>query len=310
MLLREIEVFRAVITSGSASKAARLLGVSQPAISQSLRRLEEHAGMPLFQRVRGKLHPTQEAEALLAEVNRCFVGLDAIEHRLRSLRQFGAGRLRIASLPGLGVGFLPRVLGGLDLQKRKVTVSLQIMASREVRARLLAGEADIGLMADEVSLLGLEHSEFARYNGVVALPPGHPLARRKLITPQDLARYPFLSLNPEDGASAQLDGIFQAHGVTPSTVVETPFSLSLCELVRHGVGVAVVNPVTALDYLDHGVVLRRFSEKLEYGCILAMPAGKPLGSFAQELLGIMRARLHADLQGLEAVLDRRLAQDS
>jgi len=303
MLLREIEIFRAVMTAGSASKAARLLNLTQPAVSQSLRKLETHAGLALFERARGKLVPTQEAHALLAEVHRCFVGLDAIEHRLRSLRQFGVNRIRIASLPGMGVGFLPRVLSELKLSERKVTVSLQIMSSRDVRTRLLAGEADIGLMADEVSADGLEHSVFARYNGVVALPPRHPLARKKVIKPADLARYPFLALNPEDGASVRLDAIFRAHGVLPDTIVETPYTISLCELVRHHVGIAIVNPVTALDYVGRDIVLRRFSEKLEYGCQLAMPAGRPLTPFAQQLLATVRTRLAADLAGLDASLD-------
>jgi DNA-binding transcriptional LysR family regulator len=302
-MLREIEIFRAVMTSGSASKAARLLNISQPAVSLSLRKLETHAGLALFERVRGKLVPTQEAQALLAEVHRSFVGMDAIEHCLRSLRQFGVNRVRIASLPGLGVGFLPRVLGELNLSARKVTVSLQIMSSREVRSRLLAGEADVGLMADEISLDGLEHSEFARYEGIVALPEGHALARKKVIKPKDLARYPFLALNPEDAASVRLDAIFRAYGVVPETVVETPYTISLCELVRNGVGVAVVNPVTALDYAGRGLVLRRFSEKLEYCCILAMPGGRPLTAFTQQMLSIMRTRLAAELDGLMASLD-------
>jgi DNA-binding transcriptional LysR family regulator len=275
MLIREIEIFRAVMTAGSASKAARLLNVSQPAISQSLRKLEDHAGIPLFQRLHGKLYPTQEAAALLAEVNRCFVGMDAIEHRIRSLSQFGV----------------------------KVTVSLQIMSSRDVRARLLANEADIGLIADEVSLSGLEHSVFARFDGVVALPLNHPLARKNVISPSDLAAYPFVGLNPEDGAGQRLAAIFTAHGIRPNTVVETPFTNSLCELVRHGVGVSVVNPVTAFDYVRRDLVLRRFSEKLEYTCILAMPAGKPLTAFAQHLLSVMRTRLHAELSMLAESLD-------
>lgn len=307
MLLREIEIFRAVMGAGSASKAARLLSVTQPAVSQSLRKLEEHAGMALFQRIRGKLYPTQEATALLAEVNRCFVGLDAIEHRIRSLRQFGVGRIRIASLPGMGIGFLPRVLREVGLADRRMTVSLQIMSSREVRARLLAAECDIGLMADEVSVAGLEHSVFARYEGVVALPPGHPLARKRLIQPTDLARYPFIGLNPEDAASKRLDAIFAAHGVAPDTIVETPFTMSICELIRQGVGIGVVNTVTALDYVNRGLVLRRFSERLEFACILAMPAGQPLTNFAQHLLAIMRIRLNAELQQLALDLDKASA---
>jgi DNA-binding transcriptional LysR family regulator len=302
MLLREIEMFRAVMTSGSASKAAQLLGVSQPAVSQALARLEAHAGLPLFQRVRGKLHPTQEAVALLAEVNRCFVGLEAIEHRIRSLRGFGAGRVRIASLPGIGLGFLPRVLGEMKLSERGMTVSLQVMGSTEVRERLLAQECDLGLMADEVSANGLDHSVFARYDGVVALPLGHPLAQRRVVRPADLAAYPMIGLNPEDGASQKLDAIFQQHGVTPKLIVETPYTVSICELVRQRVGVAVVNPVTASDYGDRDVVLRRFSEKLTYTCHLAMPPGQVLSEFARQLLGIARTRLEELLSKLHKSL--------
>lgn len=300
--MREIEIFRTVMQTGSASKAARLLNVTQPAVSQSLRRLEAYAGIPLFQRLRGGLHPTQEAAALLSEVNRCFVGLDAIEHRLRSLRQFGVGRIRIACLPGLGIGFLPRVLKSMNLGERKITVSLQIVGSRQVRERLIAAESDIGLMAEEVSLVGLEHSAFARYEGVVALPPGHPLASKSVIHPRDLARYPLIALNPEDASSLRLDAIFQAHGVRPDIAVETPYTISICEMVRQGLGVGVVNAVTAYDYLGKGIEIRRFSEVLEYHLILAMPSGVPLTSFAQQLLSTMRSRLEADLTELRAAL--------
>lgn len=301
-MLREIEVFRAVMTAGSASKAAQVLGVSQPAVSQALARLELHAGLPLFERLRGRLHPTQEAMALLAEVNRCFVGLDAIEHRLRSLRQFGGGRVRIAALPGLGLGFLPRVLGELGLVERGITVSLQIMGSNDVRERLLAQECDLGLMADEVSASGLEHSIFARYQGLVALPPGHALAARRVIRPTDLARHPLVALNPEDGVSLRLDAIFREHGVTPSIVVNTPYTVSQCELVRQGLGVAVVNAVTAIDYADR-LVLRRFSEQLDYICLLAMPPGAVLSDFARQFLSVARTRLEEQL----LILQKRLS---
>lgn len=302
MLLREIEMFRAIMTSGSASKAAQLLGVSQPAVSQALARLEGHAGMQLFHRVRGKLHPTQEAIALLAEVNRCFVGLEAIEHRLRSLRSFGTDRIRIAALPGLGLGFLPRVLREMNLEQRQLTVSLQIMGSKEIRERLLSQSCDLGLMASEVSVSGLDHSVFARYEGLVALPEGHPLTTRRVIRPTDLAPYPMIGLNPEDGASLLLDAIFQRHGVTPQVLVETPYTVSICELVRQGIGVAVVNSVTALDFIDRGLVFRRFSEKLEYISVLAMPPGQVLSEFARQLLAVARTRLEEQLMRLQRTL--------
>lgn len=303
MLLREIEVFRAVVLAGSATKAARLLGVTQPAVSQALKRLEQHAGMPLFQRVRGSLQPTREAHALLNEVNRCFVGLDAIEHRIRSLRQFGLGRVRVACPPAYGGGFFARVLAHLRPSEQQLSVSLQVMSSMEARHRLLALEADVGLIAAEVPTGGLEHSPFSALEAVVALPQRHPLCTKKVITPAMLARYPLIVLNPEDAASVKLNNIFASHGVTPTAVVETPFTVSICELVSQGVGVGLVNSLTALDYADRRVELRPFSEKLDYVSYLAMPVGQPLTAQLQQLISVMRTRLSEDQAKLRALLE-------
>lgn len=105
MVIRDIEVFRAVMNAGSTSKAAGLLGISQPAVSQAIRRLESAAGFRLFERVRSRLVPTQEAMALMRDVDRYFIGFEVIEHRIRSLRSYGLGQMSIASLPALGTGF-------------------------------------------------------------------------------------------------------------------------------------------------------------------------------------------------------------
>ena len=75
--------------SGSTRKTATLLGVTQPAVSQSLKRLESQAALPLFSRSGGRLLPTPEAHALLLEIDRVFIGMDAINHRLASLCNFG-----------------------------------------------------------------------------------------------------------------------------------------------------------------------------------------------------------------------------
>ncbi len=298
MLTREIEIFRAVMTAGSATKAARLLGLSQPAVSLSLRRLEQHAGIDLFLRTGGKLLPTPEATALLVEVQRHFVGMEVIEHRLRTLQQFGAGRVRIASFPGLGVGFLPRVLADLAKERERSLVSLQIMGSQDVRNRVLRGEAEFGLVADDVSVSGLEHALFAQYFGVVALPAGHPLAARHVITPKQLARYPFVSLNPEDAVSVRLDAICRTHGVQLQTVAESPYTISLCELVRNRIGIAIVNPITACDYVQAGLVFRPFSERLDFAALTVWPSAQPMSQFIRALLGGMRKRLEADMQML------------
>lgn len=302
MLSRDIEIFRTVMTSGSATRAAKVLGLSQPAVSMALRRLEEHAGLELFQRPGGKLQPTQEAQALLAEVQRHFVGMDVIEQRIRSLKQFGAGRVRIAAFPGLGTGFVPRVLADLAAAGTRSMVSLQVMGSQDVRSQVLRDEVELGIAAQDISTAGVEHALFAHYFGVIALPAGHALARNNVITPKQLARHPFVALHPDDAVSLRLDAICRAHGVQLQTAVETSYTFSLCELVRNRIGVALVNPVTAVDYLDAGLVFRPFSERLKFTALAMWPAGRPLSPFVRQMLAAMRARLQADMDRLRATM--------
>lgn len=117
MRFAEIETFRALMRAGSTRKAAALLHVTQPAISQSLKRLEAQAGMLLFQRTGGRLVPTPEAQALWSEVERVFIGMEAIEHRMRSLRDFGTNQLELSCYPAFGLGFMPRALERLKAQR-------------------------------------------------------------------------------------------------------------------------------------------------------------------------------------------------
>lgn len=302
MLSRDIEIFRVVMTSGSASRAARVLGLSQPAVSMALRRLEKRAGLELFGRSGGKLQPNQQATALLAEVQRHFVGMDVIEGRIRSLKQFDAGCVRIASFPGLGVGFMPRVLADLAALGERSIVSLQVMGSQDVRSQVLRDEVELGIAAHDISVSGVEHALFAHYFGVVALPAGHPLARNNVVTPKQLARYPFVALNPDDAVSLRLDAICAAHAVQLQTVAETTYTISLCELVRNRIGIAVVNPVTAFDYLHAGLVFRPFSERLDFTALTMRPAGRQPGPFVHRMLGVMRTRLQADMDALRATM--------
>ena len=306
MLWREIEVFRSVMSSGSTNKAAALMGVTQPAISQSLRRLEAAAGFALFNRLRGRLQATPEARALLVEVERSFVGLSNIEHRMRSLKRFGVNTLSIASYPAFGLGFLPRALARLLHENADAAarpqVSLQVLSSKEVRDRVLAGHADFGLMADEMPTTGLEHSEFARFAGVVVMHPNHRLANFKVVKPAQLADEPFLALNPEDASRRRLELALTEANVSLRVVCETPYAASVCEMALNGLGVGIVNPITARDYAHRGLAVRKLSLDVSFACLLVMTPGQQLSSTAQRLLKVMRLQLADDERALRELM--------
>ncbi|QGW84006.1 LysR substrate-binding domain-containing protein [Variovorax paradoxus] len=305
MRFTEIETFRALMRAGSTRKAAALLHVTQPAISQSLKRLEAQAGMVLFQRTGGRLVPTPEARALLTEVERVFIGMEAIEHRMRSLRDFGTNQLELSCYPAFGLGFMPRALERLKAQRGDSPwpqVSLQVLSSKDVRDRVAKGISDFGLMADELSLEGIDHSTFARFPGVVVMPQGHALARFKRIEPEQLAQAPFLALNPEDPSHRGLEAALAERGVPLRVMVQTPYAASVCEMALRGLGVGLVNPITALDYAERGLVVRRLSVDVFFSCVLAMPAGKVLSTTARDFLSLMRQQLAEDEKRIQRYL--------
>lgn len=305
MRFTEIETFRALMRAGSTRKAAALLHVTQPAISQSLKRLEAQAGMVLFQRTGGRLVPTPEARALWTEVERVFIGMEAIEHRMRSLRDFGTNQLELSCYPAFGLGFMPRALERLKAQRGDSPwpqVSLQVLSSKDVRDRVAKGISDFGLMADELSLEGIDHSTFARFPGVVVMPQSHALARFKRIEPEQLAQVPFLALNPEDPSHRGLEAALAERGVALRVMVQTPYAASVCEMALRGLGVGLVNPITALDYAERGLVVRRLSVDVFFSCVLAMPAGKALSTTARDFLSLMRRQLAEDEKRIQRYL--------
>ena len=302
MEMREIEIFRAVMQAGSTGRAAALLDISQPAVSQSIKKFETESGLRLFERTRGRLVPTPEAQALLVEVDQYVSGFENLKHRVKSLRQFGLQRLSIASFPALGTGFMARAIAAFEPARRGIQMSLQIMSSREVHQRVTSGRVDFGLMADELEVTGMESSVFMSLPGVVVMAPGHALAQQRVIEPAALAAYPFIALNPEDAGRARLEKGLAPLGITLNAVIETPFANSVCELALRGVGVGMANPIVALDYAQRGLVLRPLSLDISFRSLLVFRAGVPLSGNVRELLRVMRIVMERDTQQLAGIL--------
>ncbi|WP_280191039.1 LysR substrate-binding domain-containing protein [Delftia sp. PS-11] len=296
-----------MLQAGSARKAASLLGLSQPAVSKAIKRLEAEAGFPLFLRLRGRLQPTPEALALVPDVDQMYVGLSAIAHRIKTLREFGVSTLQIASNPAFGSGLIPRALARMTQEKgadRRPNVSLQIMSSRDVRERVAAGYFDLGFFADEVVTEGLECSIFADQPAVVVMPERHPLARHRIIQPHQLAEVPFLALNPEDSSRRRLEDKLKEHGVQLNIAIHTPYALNVCELALAGLGIGIVNPITALEYSTRGLTFRKLALDASVICMQAAPAGRLLSGIAKEFLASLRKQLAEEEQIIQTMLNK------
>jgi DNA-binding transcriptional LysR family regulator len=271
---RQIEVFRAVMTAGQVTRAAELLHTSQPTISRELARLEQVLGFALFDRVRGRLRPTVRALALLDEVNLSYVGLDRIAATATALRGFAQGRLQVACQPALAHALLPDAIRRFHGQHPEAGVAISLLESPMLEASLSEQRFDLGLTEQHDAPVATELHTLLEADEVCVLPPDHPLASRARLTPADFEGQAFVSLAAADPYRQQIDAMFERAGVQRRLLWEVPSAVSVCALVRQGLGLAIVNPLTALASVDTGLLIRPLSVAIPFHVALVAPTGR------------------------------------
>ena len=296
---RQIEAFRAVIISGTASRAAELMGVTQPAVSRLIGELEVTVGFPLFDRVKGRLVPTPEADIFFREVETSFRGFDRLRSSAARIRDFGSGHIRVASLAAAGSTIVPRAVRRFREAFPSAIVTLSVMSSAAVRNHVVDGEFDLGLAADEVDLSGVEHQVFGSFPALCAIPPGHPLAERRVINPRDFHGLDYVALSPEDRARLHFEKLCKDAGAKPNLVIETPFAITACALALEGVGACIVNPLAVDGFAERGLILRPFEPSVYFKSYLLfrpdMQKARLVRAFVAALMEVRNIRHRAQL---------------
>ncbi|KFC06183.1 LysR family transcriptional regulator [Trabulsiella guamensis ATCC 49490] len=302
--LRHIEIFHAVMTAGNLTEAARLLNTSQPTVSRELARFEKVLGLTLFERSRGRLHPTVQGLRLFEEVQRSWYGLDRIISAAEGLREFRQGELSVVCLPVFSQSFLPALLQPFLARYPEVSLQIVPQESPLLEEWLSAQRHDLGLTETLQTPAGTERTALLTLNEVCVLPHDHPLAAKTALTPADFHGENYISLSRTDSYRQLLDSLFTEHQVKRRMVVETHSAASVCSLVRAGAGISVVNPMTALDYAASGVVVRRFSVAVPFTVSLIRPIHRPASALVEAFSQHLQAHLSLITQPLEAVLNR------
>jgi DNA-binding transcriptional LysR family regulator len=149
MRARQLEVFTAVMRAGTVTGAARLLNISQPALSQILIHTEAQLGFALFDREKGRLRPTPEAFELYPEAERLFAGLEGLRRKTSDLRLGRAGLVRIAASPPPGMSLLPRALKAFRAEHPDVVLRTHVAPLAAMVDLLRTGDASMALALDD-----------------------------------------------------------------------------------------------------------------------------------------------------------------
>ncbi len=261
--LKSLMIFKTLIENGTATRTARVLGITQSGVSRSLAQLERNLGMRLFIRQKNRLLATPEAQELYDEILRLVSNLDELKHSVMSLREFGASRVGIAVIPGLGFGFVPSLIGNMRRLNPKLAIYLDIMSSHEVVHAVEAGAFDIGFATLPVDSNQLVVEIILETEAICLLPRDHTLCACDEISLERLEGQHLVIPNQPNIAADKLLRLIASKGVRIAGKTEANIA-SICSLVGNSVGLSVMNPITAHDLAHPGMVIRPFSPTIRY----------------------------------------------
>lgn len=291
MRLRQLECFCALFLHGTTTRAADLLGLSQPAVSTAVAALERDVGLKLFVRRSGRLQPTPEARLFFIEASHA---LEAIENSTRIAGEIRAGRrgqLAIAAYPSISIRLLPRLIA--EFSKARPDLKTKIITRNSQTVRELISTQQFDFAIAELPLdYPAAYMEVFQYACRCVVRKDDPLAEKMSITPRDLSGRPFVTLFRGDPVYQQLASAFSEYGAVFNVAAETELFSSACELVRAGAGVGLIDPVISAPFAD-GLALRPFYPEIRYSVAILRPPHGQLSQLAESFIDELRAALKA-----------------
>ncbi|WP_395055657.1 LysR family transcriptional regulator [Polaromonas sp.] len=279
MRLRHIEVFNAVMLTGSVSGAARLINVTQPAVSRILQHAELQLGFALFQRNKGRLTATSEALTLYPHIERLFGMLDEVQRLAVNLRTGeSAKELRLLTVLALSYEILPHAIKLFRVKHPEVAITVKALHSPQIVSTLALQEADVGFLLSPVTHPALSQQHLADGRVVCISPRGMLSARllkRGTVTLADLSKVPVIGLDVLDPVGRSLSNACREAGVGLDIAITVQTYHSALALAHHGLGVALVDSCTAASVDLKRVDVLELEPRIPVPIKALLPAAKP-----------------------------------
>ncbi|MEP1942415.1 MAG: LysR family transcriptional regulator [Sulfitobacter sp.] len=265
--LPEYEALRALMESGTTSKAAVRLGLSQSAISRSISSLEARLGLLLFERDGGRLRPTSEATQLNKRLDPLFEALDRIDGPPERAQE----TLRLVAPPTYAHRYLVHHIATFLKANPHFYVSLEVTSSEEIIRGIEEERFDLGLTGVELSREGVTLTPFRASTAACAMLKSHPLAQLETICPEDLHGERLVALTHRHARRGQLDKVLTNAKSQPKLVAEASTSFAAVDLVREGLGITVINPFPVAQYRSEDIKFLPFASQITYRSYFVTP---------------------------------------
>jgi DNA-binding transcriptional LysR family regulator len=295
--LRQMEVFRAVMLTGTVSGAARMLFVSQPAVSRLLNHTEISLGIKLFERVGGKLLPTSAAASLFQEVQQVYDAALNVDRFVAHLASNSTTEIGVSSSPSLGLSLMPRVIELFQERNHKTRVHFHTTLTEDVPLELLSRKTDLAVTVLPLTNPNLTIEKLSEGKMVCAMQHTHPLAKRDKISFSDLTGHKTIFLSPSVPFGRLIRSTLESHGLDITPTTDVPRAELACALAKRGLGVAIVDEFSVANDLWSGIIVKPLVESICFDVNLVCPKFSVRSHPVEEFISILRECMGLHSQG-------------
>lgn len=261
MQLESLKMFCDVVETGSFSRAAQLNHVTQSAVSQQIRALENRYEQKLLSRSARQVTPTPSGERLFRGCKEILARFGEVEQEIREQSAEVAGTTTVSTIYSVGLHELQSVQIGLLKTHPKVNMRLTYRRSDQVYDDVILGAAELGVVAYPQARAGVDIVQFRDDKLAVVCAPGHPLASKSKVSMSALAGVPFIAFDREAPTRKAIDKLFREKGLDLTPVMEMDNVETIKRAVEMGLGISVLPAATVGHELDRGsLVAKPFAE--------------------------------------------------
>ncbi|MEF2074425.1 LysR family transcriptional regulator [Consotaella aegiceratis] len=286
--VRALEAFAAAMASGSMTSAARQLGTGQPTVTRLVRDLEETVGFALFHRNGPRISPTDQGLRFYEEAQRVLASLRQISERAAAIRDERLASIDIAMTPAMAGGLLGPALSHMSAELPAI-INVQTMDAEHVVRTLRARMADFGVSAFPLDHAGLTCHLVCESQLVAALPEASALAQEDTMPLTALAENRLVTLSNPYRVRRLIEAALSKAGVRPRSELATNSSLNAIAAARAGLGIAIVDPVSAFGIGVKGVAIRPLDVAISYSWGLFSATGRVLSEPLQDFISAFRS---------------------
>jgi DNA-binding transcriptional LysR family regulator len=291
LTLRQIEVIRAIMVTGTVAGAAKLLHVSAPGVSRMMKHAESQLGLKLFSRRNGRYQPTREASDIFSQVNGVYEKVEDLQFVIERMRRGADAELRIGSVPSLSLVMVPRAIADVRLAFPNLRIDVDVLKLEDAIDYLLLGKGEAVAMSYRLEHPLLRFEPLARGRLQCIVPAGHEMAAKKRISAHQIVGFPLIGIDPNDPYGRIMAGIFGRNGIAYDVAIKARFGSTVCALVSSGLGVAVVDEFTLSGGNWPGLVALDIEEPTDFETFIAFRKDAVLSRYCDALIHALRRHM-------------------